>query len=185
MGVRVEVGGVSKEVDGIQLLDPVDLVAEPGECVVVRGSNGSGKTTLLNVIAGRWTASAGTVTIDGIGADERHPAVRAKVAALIGSTALYRDMTLIDHLTLIDATWGGDATTCEARAATALDDLGLSTLGTRFPHELSSGQRQLFGLTMTLFRPSQCSYSMSPSKDSTPLGAFTSARSCVLAVKRV
>lgn len=154
-GVRVEVKGVSKEVDGIPLVQPVDLVAEPGQCVAVRGSNGSGKTTLLNLIAGRWTASAGTVTIDGLESDERLPAVRAQVAALIGSLALYRDMTLLDHLTLIDATWGRDPDTYDDRAGAALDELGLSALASRFPHELSSGQRQLFGLAVTLFRPSE------------------------------
>lgn len=72
---------------------------------------------------------------------------------MIGPPALYRDMTLTDHLTLMDATWGRDPATCESRVQKALHDFGLGRLASRFPHELSSGQSQLFRLSVTLFRP--------------------------------
>lgn len=153
VGARVVSRGAGKEIDGIALVPAVDLVAEPGECVVVRGPNGSGKTTLLSMVAGRLEPTTGTVTVDGVTADERDPSQRARVAVLLGAPALYRDMTLIDHLTLIDATWGREPTTCEDRVQAALKELGLSGLASRFPHELSSGQTQLFRLAVTLFRP--------------------------------
>lgn len=35
-----------------------------------------------------------------------------------------------------------------------LDQMGLGALVNRFPHELSSGQQQLFALCLTLIRPS-------------------------------
>jgi ABC-type sulfate/molybdate transport systems ATPase subunit len=37
----------------------------------------------------------------------------------------------------------------------ALDTFGLGALGERFPHELSSGQGQLFRLALTWFRPAR------------------------------
>lgn len=153
-GARVEARGLGKVIDDIPLVRPVDLVAEPGECIVVRGPNGSGKTTLLSMVAGRWEPTTGTVTIDGAPADERTPGLRARLAALLGTPSLYRDMTLVDHLTLIDATWGRDPDTCEDRVQAALAELGLTEFAARFPHELSSGQTQLLWLTVTLFRPS-------------------------------
>ena len=66
-----------------------------------------------------------------------------------------RDLTLADHLTLVDATWGRDAHTCAERVHEALTTFGLDTLGERFPHELSSGQGQLFRLALTWFRPAR------------------------------
>jgi len=155
VGCRVVADGVSKVVDVTTLLAPMSLVAEPGSCLVVRGPNGAGKTTLLRIVAGLMAPTTGSVTVDGEPADERRRATRENVAALIGPPAAYRDLTLSDHLTLIDATWGHDPDTCADRVADGLATFGLEDLAERFPHELSSGQGQLFRLALTWFRPAR------------------------------
>jgi ABC-2 type transport system ATP-binding protein len=149
--VRAE--GVGKTIDETTLLLPTDVSADPGECIVLRGPNGSGKTTLLRIIGGLLVPSTGTATIGGREADERDRAVRAAVAALLGAPTTYRDLTLVDHLVLIDSTWGGDPATSDDRSLALLDRLGIAHLDDRFPHELSSGQEQLFRLALTFSRP--------------------------------
>ena len=144
---------VSKVVGPATLLAPVTVEAPSGTCLVLRGPNGSGKTTLLRILMGALPPTTGTATIGAATSDERDPVVRAAVAALVGAPATYRDLTLRDHLVLLDATWAGDADTCDDRVAAALAQLGVGDLGERFPHELSSGQTQLFRLALTLFRP--------------------------------
>ncbi|EAQ00534.1 ATP-binding protein of sugar ABC transporter [Janibacter sp. HTCC2649] len=152
MDVRAE--DVSKVIGPATLLAPVTVTAPSGSCLVLRGPNGSGKTTLLRILIGMMPATTGQAFIGETKADERDPAVRAAVAALAGAPATYRDLTLRDHLVLLDATWAGDADTTDERVAAALSSLGIGALGGRFPHELSSGQTQLFRLALTLFRPS-------------------------------
>ena len=152
--VRLKATGVTKLIEDNVLLTATDLDVRSGKCIVLRGSNGSGKTTLLRILAGTMDASAGTVTLDGEPVDERTPATRASVAALIGAPTAYRDLTLVDHLVLIDATWGRDAAAAE-RADAMLATLEIEHLAERFPHELSSGQQQLFHLAMVLLRPSR------------------------------
>lgn len=154
-GTRVEVHQAAKDVEGAVLLPPTSFVAEPGTCCVLRGPNGAGKTTLLRLVAGLSAPSSGSVTLDGQPADERRPATRDAVAALVGPPATYRDLTLRDHLTLVDATWGREPETCEQRVHEALDGWHVARLGERFPHELSSGQAHLFHLALTWFRPSR------------------------------
>ena len=154
-GVRVAAAGVHKEIDGAVLLAPTSFVTEPGTCTVLRGPNGAGKTTMLRLLAGLTPPSGGTVTIDGSPSDERERATRESVAALLGAPATYRDLTLADHLTLVDATWGRDPATCAARVHEGLAAFGVDGLAERFPHELSSGQGQLFRLALTWFRPSR------------------------------
>ncbi|NUS40893.1 MAG: ATP-binding cassette domain-containing protein [Terrabacter sp.] len=149
--VRAE--GVGKTIDETTLLLPTDVSADPGECVVLRGPNGSGKTTLLRIIGGLLVPTTGTATIGGREADERDRAVRAAVAALLGAPTTYRDLTLIDHLVLIDSTWGGEPASSDERSLALLDRLGIAHLDDRFPHELSSGQEQLFRLALTFSRP--------------------------------
>lgn len=153
MGSTVVARGVSKVVGPTTLLAPLDLQAEPGTCTVVRGPNGAGKTTLLRLLAGVTDPTTGEVSIDGRVSDERDPVLRERVAALLGPPSAYADLTLRDHLTLIDATWGRDADTCDERVSTALANMTIGHLDARFPHELSSGQSQLFRLAMVLFRP--------------------------------
>ncbi len=152
-GPRVTATAVSKSIGGTVLLPSVDVLVAPGTALVVRGRNGIGKTTLLRILAGTLAPSTGTATIDGVPCDERDPRVRESVAALIGAPTAYRDLTLADHLTLVDATWGRDPASCADRVEQGLDRLGIAPLAERFPHELSSGQGQLFRLALVLFRP--------------------------------
>jgi ABC-2 type transport system ATP-binding protein len=150
----LEARGAGKDIEGSVLLAPISLKAKAGQCMVLRGANGSGKTTLLRILAGALEPSVGTATFQGRPLDERDPAIRAGVASLVGAPTAYRDLTLIDHLVLIDSTWGGQISTADERADDLLVTLEIDHLSERFPHELSSGQQQLFHLAMVLFRPS-------------------------------
>lgn len=151
---HVRADGVSRTDGDTTLLLPTTVHADPGECVVLRGPNGSGKTTLLRILAGLLVPTTGTATIGGVEADERDRTVRAAVAAHVGATTTYRDLTLIDHLVLVDSTWSGDPVTSEERSLNLLARLGIRDLWDRFPSELSSGQEQLFRLALTFHRPS-------------------------------
>ena len=48
---------------------------------------------------------------------------------------------------------GREPSSSDDRARSLLDRLGIARLLDRFPHELSSGQQQLFRLALTLARP--------------------------------
>jgi ABC-type multidrug transport system ATPase subunit len=149
----IDVSGVSVSVSGASLLRRTDVTVQSGEAVAVRGPNGSGKTTLLRVIAGEITPSGGTVRVAGEAVDDRSSVFRRRVAGSLGLPPFARSLTLREHLTLIATTWGADASAAEAIADEVGDELGLSRLADRFPHELSSGQRQLAGLATVLVRP--------------------------------
>ena len=46
-----------------------------GDFVTVIGGNGAGKSTMLNLIAGVYTADAGSIVLDGVGDIAGHPAL--------------------------------------------------------------------------------------------------------------
>lgn len=146
--------GVGKKIDEAVLLLPCNVNVGKAKCVVLRGPNGSGKTTLLRILAGTVPPSEGEATLDGKPVDERHVSTRTAIAALIGAPATYRDLTLVDHLVLIESTWGHLGEASGQRSEEVLDLLEIAHLAERFPHELSSGQQQLFNLSMVLVRPS-------------------------------
>lgn len=149
--IEVERAVVSE--GAVTLLPETSLHAGAGDAVVVRGPNGAGKSTLLRLVAGMREPSRGSVTIAGKRATAKHRALRRTVAAMIGLPPMAPDLTVRDHVRLVATTWAGNAPSAERLAAEVLDELGLTELGERFPHELSSGQTQLFGLALVLARP--------------------------------
>ncbi|MDQ1535960.1 MAG: hypothetical protein QOE58_353 [Actinomycetota bacterium] len=146
--------GVGKKIDEAVLLLPTDVELAAAQCVVLRGANGSGKTTLLRILSGTLPPSEGEATLDGSPVDERHDSTRTAIASLVGAPATYRDLTLGDHLVLIESTWGHHGEPARDRSDEILELLEIDHLAERFPHELSSGQQQLFHLAMVLVRPS-------------------------------
>ena len=153
-GHVLRAAGVGKRIDEAVLLLPTDVELVASQCVVLRGPNGSGKTTMLRILAGTLAPSEGEATLDGSTVDERQDSTRTAIAALVGAPATYRDLTLVDHLVLIDSTWGTVGESAEEHADDVLELLEIDHLAERFPHELSSGQQQLFHLAMVLVRPS-------------------------------
>lgn len=136
------------------LLAPVTASVAQGHALVVRGENGAGKSTLLRLLAGTMSPSAGAVTIAGDPVNPRDAAFRRSVAALIGAPPLARDLTLAEHLDLVATTWTSPPRDASRHSTDVLAALGLTSLAARFPHELSSGQTQLFLLALVLVRPS-------------------------------
>lgn len=140
--------------DGIPALPPVSFSLSQGQCLAVTGTNGSGKTTLLRVLAGLQRPTGGAATVQGRRCDERDHAFRRELAAQIGPPPVARDLTLDEHLRLVARTWVTQPSNAPGRVTGIVQELGLSHLMSRFPHQLSSGQAQLFALALTLVRPS-------------------------------
>lgn len=153
MTAGIRATNVSVTMHGEVLLAPVSLVVPAGTALALRGANGSGKTTLLRLLAGQTRPSTGTATLAGKPMDDRDPAFRRRLAALFGMPPMARNLTLREHLGLVATTWGFPGRDAAARADELLERFDIARLSRRFPHELSSGQTQLFALALTLTRP--------------------------------
>lgn len=149
----IAVDQVSVSADGVTLLAPVSVQISAGQALVVRGKNGTGKSTLLRVLAGSLQPTTGTAQIAGAAINERNALFRRRVATMIGLPPTTPELTVVDHVTLVASTWPDIAEAPAAAAHSVLEELGIGHLAERFPHELSSGQTQLFGLAMVLVRP--------------------------------
>lgn len=137
---------VSKTVGTVEILRPTSFEVLGGRATALVGPNGSGKTTLLRIVLGRDAPTTGAVWLSN---DAR--ASEPGIASLTDAAPLYRDLTIREHLELVQASWGGTARAGEFLPVVERFQAG--GILEQFPGELSSGERQLVGLVCTLYRP--------------------------------
>lgn len=145
---------LSVSFDRQTLLSSVSFSIGRGEALAVLGPNGSGKTTLLRVVSGRLPSSTGTIMVCGMQPNEKNPQFRAVVAGLLGNPPSAPNLTVHEHVALVAASWNVGVDTAREQADGLLDRFRIAHLASRYPHELSTGQSQLFALALTLSRSS-------------------------------
>lgn len=96
----VSVKGVSKFFGGIKALESVDLFVERDAITGLIGPNGAGKTTLFNIIAGTYSATEGSVLLDGVCIDGYpvHKRVEMGIARTFQITRPFKGMKVIDNI---------------------------------------------------------------------------------------
>ena len=148
-GAEVRFAGIGKRYGSVTAVKPLDLVIAPGTLVTLLGPSGCGKTTLLRMVAGLEVPSEGRLFIGGedvttLSAGERN------VSMVFQSYALFPHMSVRENVAygLISGRMAKSA--ARARAEAALDLVGLSGLGERFPSELSGGQQQRVAVARAL-----------------------------------
>jgi cell division transport system ATP-binding protein len=128
-------------------LDSVSWGMDEGECVVLLGPSGSGKTTLLRLITHETSPSAGIVTVGTFRGSRLSRARRALLRRTLGIVyedfRLLADRSVFENVALAVRIAGSfDAEEVIPRVLYALDEVGLKSKQTAFPHELSAGERQ-------------------------------------------
>ncbi|MEO1132095.1 MAG: phosphonate ABC transporter ATP-binding protein [Cyanobacteria bacterium J06639_1] len=82
--------------NGTQALDRVNLLARPGEGIVLLGSNGSGKSTLLRCIVGLETPTSGSVKVGDRDLSALSPADLRQVRRQLGM--VFQHFNLVGNL---------------------------------------------------------------------------------------
>jgi NitT/TauT family transport system ATP-binding protein len=141
-GLRLTVKGIRHAYRDLTVLDGVDLIAEPGQVMVLVGPSGCGKSTLLGIIGGMLRPDAGTVTASGdIAADCLNPL-----------TYVFQDFALLPWRTVagnIELVLGKCPSPRE-RVAEVLALTGLTEFADAWPKQLSGGMRQRVGIARAL-----------------------------------
>jgi ABC-type nitrate/sulfonate/bicarbonate transport system ATPase subunit len=156
-GSTLEVRGVGKSyprasettkrgVDQVQVLQPVDIVARPGEFVSIVGPSGCGKSTLFSIIAGLEAPSEGAIVID----DVDHTGETGHVGYMLQKDLLLPWRTVLNNVILGLEVSGVKREDSVAAARPLLEAYGLGKYENARPSQLSGGMRQRAALLRTL-----------------------------------
>ena len=137
----------------VPALQNVNLEITAGEFVTVVGASGCGKSTLLRLIAGLETVTSGE--IEAVGARVLGPG--AERAMVFQNYSLYPWLTVMDNIKFPrqlsihnrDST-SSDVEAASGRADALLQLMGLSSVETAFPAQLSGGMQQRVAIARAL-----------------------------------
>ncbi len=137
----VAVRGVTKVFDnGVKALADISLDVAAGEFVSILGPSGCGKSTLLRLIAGLATPTAGTIECGDHG----------DIGFVFQEPTLMPWATALANVALPLKLRGMPRAEREARAAAALDSVGLKGFERAWPRELSGGMKMRVSLARAL-----------------------------------
>lgn len=151
MTLGLELKGVSKSYGDVQVLHDISLKVDAGDLLVLLGPSGSGKSTLLRVIAGLISSDKGQVLINGEDVSRLDPAKRG-VAMVFQSYALFPHLTVFDNLAFGLQSRRVPGVEIEQKVAKAAKGLRLTKLLSRYPREISGGERQRVALGRAMLR---------------------------------
>lgn len=124
----------------VEAIRDLSLDADAGEFVCIVGPSGAGKTTLLKCLSGLMTPTTGTVVLDG----ELVTEPPEKMASVFQdySRSLMPWLTVDRNVALPLRNKFPSPADRKQRVARALDEVGLTGFGTRYPWQLSGGMQQ-------------------------------------------
>jgi polar amino acid transport system ATP-binding protein len=151
----IEIRGASRRFQGGHYgVRGVTLDVERGETLVIMGPSGSGKSTLLRCVNGLERLDEGEIIIDGMRVDHRTTdwnKVREEVGMVFQGFHLFPHRTALDNLVLpqrvVRRRSPEDA---ERNARGLLERVGLAGKESRFPAELSGGEKQRVAIARAL-----------------------------------
>src|SRR5882762_2152272 len=137
----------------VPALQNVSLELAAGEFLTVVGASGCGKSTLLRTLAGLEPPTAGQ--IEAVGARVRGPG--AERAMVFQNYSLYPWLTVMDNIKFPRqlAAHNRDSTSSDVEAASGRADallnlMGLSSVESAFPAQLSGGMQQRIAIARAL-----------------------------------
>ena len=145
----IELRGISKEFDGEQILNSINLYIRDNEFVTLLGPSGCGKTTTLRIIGGFETPDEGRVFFDGKDITDLPPYKR-QVNTVFQKYALFPHLNVFDNIAFALRLKKVPEKEIAPRVKELLELVALKGFERRNVNLLSGGQQQRVAIARAL-----------------------------------
>ena len=145
----IDLIGISKEYDGVQVLRGINLYIRKKEFVTLLGPSGCGKTTTLRIIGGFETASEGALLFEGQDIADLPPYKR-RVNTVFQKYALFPHLNVYDNIAFGLKLKKLPKKEIDAKVEKMLELVNLKGYGKRHVEALSGGQQQRVAIARSL-----------------------------------
>ncbi|KAA6330177.1 Lipoprotein-releasing system ATP-binding protein LolD [termite gut metagenome] len=151
----IQLEGITKSFDVLQVLKGIDLTISKSEIVSIAGPSGAGKTTLLQIMGTLDKPDTGTIRINGTYIDrlkeKELSAFRNKYIGFVFQFhQLLPEFTALENIMIPAFIAGTSSKEATARAMEILKFMGLKDRATHKPAELSGGEKQRVAVSRAL-----------------------------------
>ncbi|MEQ8358702.1 MAG: ATP-binding cassette domain-containing protein [Cytophagales bacterium] len=142
------------------VLKDISFNVTKGEFVYLIGRTGSGKSSLLKTLYADLPFNSGEIVIAGhrINGIPRKeiPELRRKIGIVFQDFQLLMDRSVEENLVFVmKATGWKDSSKIKQRLSNVLMRVGLGSLGSKLPHQLSGGEQQRVAIARSLINDPQ------------------------------
>ena len=143
----IEVIGIRKRFDSLEVLKGIDLCVEKGEIVSIVGKSGAGKTTLLQIMGTLDRPDEGVIRIDGVDVYKLSDSELARfrnqhIGFIFQFHQLLPEFTALENVMMPGLIGGMKEKEAARKAEKLLVELGLGERISHKPSELSGGEKQ-------------------------------------------
>ncbi|MDX9714529.1 MAG: ABC transporter ATP-binding protein [Dissulfurispiraceae bacterium] len=151
----IEIRGLKKSFGKQQVLRGINLEVGTGELLAVIGMSGGGKSVLLKHLIGLLKPDSGEIFISGQDivnmTHDQLDEIRSMVGVLFQGGALFDSMNVFENVSFpLKEKTRMNKEEINSRTYAALEDVGLSGMGHKYPAEISGGMRKRVGLARAL-----------------------------------
>ena len=172
--VSVQVRGLRKSYNGVEVLHGISLDIERGEVFVIMGPSGSGKSVLLKHVIGLETPDAGEILIEGERIDAEGVMDKYRMAMVFQSGALLNSLNVADNVGLyLKEHRLKTPIEIERIVREKLELLALKGVEKKMPNELSGGMKKRVAIARALVIDPQLILYDEPTSELDPLMAVT------------
>jgi phospholipid/cholesterol/gamma-HCH transport system ATP-binding protein len=151
----IKVSGLRKSFRGQPVLRDVDLEVPDGSITIIIGRSGEGKSVFLKHLLGLLHPDSGRIEVDGVDVTglrgRAMDEIRKRYGVVFQGGALFDSMTCRENVAfpLREKLRISNAAIAK-RTDAALDQVGLSGVGDKYPEEVSGGMRKRVAIARAL-----------------------------------
>ncbi len=146
MPATISVRDLRKSYGPVRAVDGVSFEVQRGEVFGILGPNGAGKTTTLEIVEGLRQADSGTVSVLGLAAWPRNPALLPRIGVQLQASSFFERLTAREQLQTFAMLYHVPA----RRADAMLGVVGLEEQAGTRTEKLSGGQAQRLSIACAL-----------------------------------